>query len=637
MADDVEMPDAPATENVPQQIAPIEQESQQSEGMQPESQQPAATEPEPQPNTVADADDTEKDDPQSSDEDGDEGESDPEPFLAVTRERRANAGNRMARLLELAEAEQATEEEEYGEIFQETANDQEFEEDDDNDEDVNMESSSEEEEAEGEQDDDAAEKELKRQEKRENAKKQKRQSLLQQMMKKRTSAAAASASAVASGVPDAASTMIPTRPRKKSERVSWLPEEEQQATRASSRKLAIISKQATTERLKQKEKHRLRTVEIMKAAEQRKEAAKPKAMTQADRLAEAARIERENSKSVRKWEEIEKKKEEERKAKIAASKNRKLEGPVISYWSGPALWVGDRRTHVGRGKVIEEVLAERRRAGKIMKSTAKELNEPEPVGAADNQPSVTFNGSDDGSSKASTQAKPDFLDGIHFYASLPSQEQSGLSPSQAAATTSSPAPSVAPSTAFNDSQSGATLSEVLCQQNGHEPPREPMSTQIQFQPDFSHQYNKPLLPERPIKEVAARSLITLQNFDLEPKTKDRDALLKALLSTPDEPYNPPTINKWAIRLMPARKPSCAVVDKTARYRDPRTGLPYYDTYSLKMIRRLTEGKFIWSETLECWLGGRIKPATGVPPGFADPEKVKRKDDITEGEKMDTGA
>lgn len=576
-----------------------------------------------------------------SEEEDDEGEegSDGEPYLAVTRERRANAGNRMARLLELAEAEQ--ESEEYGEIFQEAANDQEFEEEDEQDEDVNMESSSEEDEAEGEQDEEAGEKELKRQERRENAKKQKRQSLLQQMMKKRTSAAAASAAA--SAAPGTTPSITPPRPKKKSERVSWLPEDEQQATRASSRKLAVINKQATTQRLKEKEKHRLRTVEIMKAAEQRKEAAKPKAMTQADRLAEAARIERENSRSVRKWEEIERRKEEERKAKIAALKNRKLEGPVISYWSGPALWVGDKRTHVGKGKVIDEAIAESRGKTHDISPSAMEVDEPKPAPAIESQPSAaavldssaqSVPRASSPHSTASEQAQPVILDGIHYYASLPSQEQSQQSPAPSAPTADAPTPSIGSSTPHNETQPGATLSQVLLQQTGSTPTLATASTPTQVQ---SH--SKSIPAEPPLREVAARSLITLVNFNPEPKPKDRDGLLRGLISTPDAPYIPPVIGRWSNRLPPAITPACAVTHKTARYRDPLTGLPYLDSYALKVIRRLADGKFVWSERFEVWLGERVKPARGVPPGFEDPSKVRRKEDVAEGEaeKMDVSA
>jgi len=663
---------------------------------------------------------------------GEEDESDSvsggEPYLAVTRERRSNAGSRMAKLLQLAEAEQDVEE--YGEIFQEAVNDQEFEEEDENDEDVNMDSSSEEDEAEGEQDDDAAERELKRQEKRENAKKQKRQSLLQQMMKKRTGAVAASA--VASGAVGTSSSPTPSRPKKKSERVSWLPEDDQQATRASSRKLAVINKQATTERLKEKEKHRLRTVEVMKAAEQRKEALKPKAMTQADRLAEAARIERENSRSVRKWEEVEKRKEEERKARIAAAKNRKLEGPVISYWSGPALWLGDRRVHVGKGKQVAEFLTDSKRAedahgdvsvhedksellpvedtlgdvsmhtdeskplhiedtpGDVSMhtdepklsppaqsqpvaeavapnlkatSTEAEASIPNPTAPEQRSKEELPNATDNNSTQPSQHSEQQLGDQPSEQSAEQREEQQGEQPEQSPlstvpATESQALPQL-PSTANNDPQPGATLSEVL-QQSTPAPlsALPPTSTPVQIdqqplqekpakQEPATHE---PAKHEPAIKELAARSLVVLTNFSPEPKPKDRDALLRALLSTPGDPYVPPPISKWSNKIQAAKKPVCAVTGQEARYRDPVSRLPYLDGHALKVIRKLALGRCVWSETLECWLGDRVTPAVGVPPGFADPAKVRKMGDATDaatadaatakadaGEKMDVSA
>ena len=78
----------------------------------------------------------------------------------------------------------------------------------------------------------------------------------------------------------------------------------------------------------------------MEKAAAAKEAAKKPAMTQADRLAEAARIEKANSKSLSRWEEAEQQREEEQRAKLAALSNRHLEGPVVTWWSGLAQWAG---------------------------------------------------------------------------------------------------------------------------------------------------------------------------------------------------------------------------------------------------------------------------------------------------------
>jgi vacuolar protein sorting-associated protein 72 len=88
----------------------------------------------------------------------------------------------------------------------------------------------------------------------------------------------------------------------------------------------------------------------MEVAAKRRKASAPKAMSQADRIAEAARTERQNAKSLNRWEAEEKKRAEEQKAKLDALKNRKLDGPVITWWSGPSIWQNGRLISTGTRK-----------------------------------------------------------------------------------------------------------------------------------------------------------------------------------------------------------------------------------------------------------------------------------------------
>jgi vacuolar protein sorting-associated protein 72 len=144
-------------------------------------------------------------------------------------------------------------------------------------------------------------------------------------------------------------TAVPApRPKKKSERISWIPTPEEGPTRSSSRRQTMQNKELTHARLKDSEEKRIRLIATMEEAAKRKAHLKPKEMTQAERLAEAERVERHNSKSLNRWEEMEKRKAEERKAKIEALQNRRLEGPVMSYWSGIATWTDGRLTRLGK-------------------------------------------------------------------------------------------------------------------------------------------------------------------------------------------------------------------------------------------------------------------------------------------------
>mgnify|MGYP002718781544 FL=1 len=138
------------------------------------------------------------------------------------------------------------------------------------------------------------------------------------------------------------------RPKKKSERISWIPTVEDGPTRQSSRRQTMVNKELTHARLKDSQEKRVRIIATMKEAEKRKAHLKPKEMTQEDHLAEAARVERLNSKSLNRWELSEKRKADERRARIEALQNRRLDGPVISYWSGVATWTNGRLTRVGK-------------------------------------------------------------------------------------------------------------------------------------------------------------------------------------------------------------------------------------------------------------------------------------------------
>ncbi|KAK3214366.1 hypothetical protein GRF29_28g2829372 [Pseudopithomyces chartarum] len=268
-----------------------------------------------------------------------EGDSEPEQpvdLMVVSRARRPNAGNRMSTLL----ARQA-EEEQWGDEWEEVANEEEFVGDDANEqEDYNLDSSSSEDE-DDQGDEDQGERELRKAERQERNKKRK------------TAAnpfaarlAAASRKRVKLDVP---STAPPPRPKKKSERASWIPTEEDGPIRTSSRKQTMANKEHTLAKLKEKDQRRDETLAMMKAAEARKAKDEPKPLTQAERLAEAARVERINKKTLHRWEEAEEQRAAERQAKIDALKNRQIEGPFVRFYSGPAIWVDDKIKYTGKG------------------------------------------------------------------------------------------------------------------------------------------------------------------------------------------------------------------------------------------------------------------------------------------------
>ncbi|KFG82683.1 putative signal transducer [Metarhizium anisopliae] len=227
-------------------------------------------------------------------------------WLATTRKRRSTAGNRMKSMLANEEPDSDLEL-----LFAEDENDQGFSDVGEDGSDVHMDSSSDDEDDNNANDDDLeGEKELERQAKEKRAAQRKRR----------------------------AQEAIPAKFRKKSERASWLPSPADLPTRASSRQTTRISKEQLHQQMAEREARRLKQLAQMEKKAARLEALKKPPMTQEERLAEAAIVEKRNSKSLNRWEEAEKQREEERKAKLAALNQRTLKGPVITFWSGRGQW-----------------------------------------------------------------------------------------------------------------------------------------------------------------------------------------------------------------------------------------------------------------------------------------------------------
>lgn len=306
--------------------------------------------------------DTMEEDPssgvQSSSEDEEQVES-----LIRGRAKRNTAGRHMSALID------ATADDDLTLLFEEIEDDNEFAaeavaEAEAQEDDMGLDSSSDDDEDQGPdaQNDYEGEKELQKEER----KKRKAQNDLRfQALRKRVQID-----------PTAVSAVPPNRPKKKSERISWIPTPEDGPTRSSSRRQTMQNKELTHARLKDSQEKRVRIIATMKEAEKRKAHLKPREMTQEDHLAEAERVERLNSKSLNRWEEAEKRKAEERRAKIEALQNRRLEGPVMSYWSGLATWVNGHLTRVGRVDIKQKPEKDeaRRKAKKLEKEEKAALD-----------------------------------------------------------------------------------------------------------------------------------------------------------------------------------------------------------------------------------------------------------------------
>jgi vacuolar protein sorting-associated protein 72 len=442
--------------------------------------------------------------------------------LVAGRSRRQNAGNHLAKLLTQEADEEDT-------LFLEDEDDVEFEvkeRDFLNDDDVLMGSSSDDEDdagppalggeeaLDGEQELERQEKELKQARKRkadEAYMKPRARGKVGSVKRRVTIAEEVATATTATGtegddaVDEDGYTAL-TRPRKKSERISWIPEFV--ATRASSRTLSLQNRSETMRRLEESQKRRLHTISLMEKAAAKKEKVRPKReMTQQERLEEAKLTERRNLRSLCSWEETEKQKLEEQRQRLAELQNRKLAGPVITYWSGTAEWSGEtgRLIRMGKGKLVEEVeedemqLGDEKKKKRIKKPKGKEKDEgkekekdevddtpkaidPPPIPIPPQPPQEGNTPLPPTLTLAAKTDIPSFLEGGLQYATPPPGHQQ------------SPAPTKAQTSALTEPPSQAS----------------PL----------------PLNPPKP-NEISGCNLIVLENFDL-PAVKDRAYLIKTL-------------------------------------------------------------------------------------------------------------
>ncbi|SPQ25973.1 6f2ebd63-a7d3-4c34-a2e1-c741c2ac2656 [Thermothielavioides terrestris] len=311
---------------------------------------------------LSDIDSTSSSSGAEGDGDGD-GDGDSEPakveWLVTSRAKRATAGNRMKSML--ANEVPADDDSDLELLFAEDENDAGFSEDEQDDaSDMQMDSSSDDEDKEDNGDELEGEKELERQarEKRAADRKRKAQAAIPARFRKKVR--------IEQPAPR------PPRPKKKSERTSWLPSPADMPTRASERQTTKISKQQLHQRMVSDELRRRKQLEKMEKKAKLLEATKKPPMTQAERLAEAAIVEKRNAKSLNRWEEAEKQREEERLKKIAALNSRKLDGPVVTFWSGIQELQEGQGNHVGNLVSMEEKAPRKKRQSAAAALAAKE-------------------------------------------------------------------------------------------------------------------------------------------------------------------------------------------------------------------------------------------------------------------------
>ena len=523
--------------------------------------------------------------------------------LVAGRERRATAGRWLGSLIAKAavdDAEQEVVDRTLDEIFDEgiPEEDIDFQEDAGNDDkDMAMSESDSEEDAGAEQGDEdlEGERQLRKAERAERLvrKRKARNALVAPMIPAKK----------IKTVPAAPTTESQATPKsrvpKKSERQSWLPIEGDAPVRASTRTQTMQNKATVHARMRESEKRRQRTVASMEAAARRKLKEEQPPKTQEERLAEAALVERKNSRSLNKWQLAEEQRQAEQKAKLEALRSKKLEGPIISWYSGPGHWVNGLLKGTGKSFRVAEIsdasINDLRGSVKSLKiennATSKDVldrdsrplvNPPQtlPDGSqnhTEGSPATQLYPSEQITDRPQgplqSQSSSHFLHGIYDYASLPYQDQTPRTSSI---------------------QSG--------------PPSVP--TPIQHSPSPN---------PAPVVELALRSLIIMADF----------AELERLAKSADRQEATPSVllGSKKTKIPKATQIMCPVTNQPARYLDPKTNLPYSTLYAYRYIQKIVEGKCQWSSLLGCFVGPTYdlphgKPAAGVPERFAAPAGVE---------------
>ncbi|RMX94312.1 hypothetical protein D0868_12365 [Hortaea werneckii] len=594
--------------------------------------------------------------------------------LVATRSKRSTAGNFYASLLANLDDEEVQkqlmveDEDDFGE----------YEGSDRDDEDEALESSSEEDDAgppkEGDEDFEG-EKALKKEERAELKKKRKAQDpklKLPAWQKKSKKVKLADDVKAEDGTT--------SKPKKKSERANWLPTDADAPKRQSGRALAVANRESTHANLKQSYERSEKQRKVMKDAAERVQLKKRRELSQEQRMEMCNKIAKQTDKEFGRWEREEEERQKARDEQLAAKRKRGVEGPFVRQWTGSVMWEGDKIKikRMSHGSRKEEVESEQNEAPPDVNSgtgtetqatelsnnvggqQAQQLQTPTPLAQAPSPASLatgqavppTNNPSPAASvappppppppaPTAPSQEPPSWLQGIHDYAAQqPAQQQPQITPYSVPTTSAAAAPT--PSSTYPPPPAGAS-------QHPPTPMHQPWPPGSQKFSVGLPSATPPAPPAPPVQEQAQRSLIMLEEFEELENAVKRNKTASVLEPTAPAsimlPDSYPSLTPEETRYLVTKhsrkaggalppgpsKPRCAILaHKEARFRDPRTGLPYFDMHMYKIIQRVLAGGCQWSSLLGAWVGPRCdgvmgRPARGVPDGFAGPSKAVRKE------------
>lgn len=598
----------------------------------------------------------------------DSSESEPE-LMVTTRERRKTAGNRYTDAVG-QEQEAEDDEDDMALLFAEAEGEDEEYNSDEGDDDADMSSSDDDDQGPNVAADDLeGEKELQKKEKVERQRKRKADLALTTMagLKKKPK------------IDPTSLHRAPERPKpsKRKERVSWLPAQDNAPGRTSLRKQTIAHRETTHARLKENEKHRLKQKAIREQKEKEREADAPKEMTQADRLLEAERVERRNAKSLNRWEATEKKRAEEQAAKLAALRERKLDGAVITWHSSAHKYKGLKPDRLSPGPTEggtelkkrgrkSKAFLEQMAAAKNMQEAQSKILPARPFMTAEpaTQSTAPFESGQSQPIHAIPQEEASsLLTGIHEYASMPSDSTKLEGPSEKSEDVATKPET--PTERSKDIGTQPALSEETVQESQPDdsetqpqktpdvrgdpspgpadvatdlptdrvettepsnppPTTDPTTTDPkEDQPNEDKAGHDQALPEQQPTETNLEDQ-KRQEVETAPpievvSTRNLVVLDKfeELSSSARNDYNMFYSTRKLTKPSKHTAELCPISGHPVKYRDPVSGVGYANVAAFKKLKDLRQYQFNWSSMLGCYVGRSGVVARGVPEGFLE--------------------
>ncbi|OTA26652.1 hypothetical protein BTJ68_11683 [Hortaea werneckii EXF-2000] len=578
--------------------------------------------------------------------------------LVATRSKRSTAGNRYASLLANLDDEEVQKQ-----LLVEDEDDVgEYEGSDRDDEDEALESSSEEDDAgppkEGDEDFEG-EKALKKEERAEIRKKRKAQDAklkLPAWQKKSKKVKLADDVKAEDGAT--------SKPKKKSERANWLPTDADAPKRQSGRALAVANRESTHANLKQSYERSEKQRKVMKDAAERVQLKKRRELSQEQRMEMCSKIAKQTDKEFGRWEREEEERQKARDEQLAAKRKRGVEGPFVRHWTGSVMWEGDkikikRMSHGSRKE--EDKSGQNEAPLNVDKGPANETEANEASNNVDAQ-----------HVKESHTPMP--LAQAHSPASLATGQTvpPADNPNSATSVVSVPPPPPPPEPTAPSQAPSSWLQGFMTMQRSNQHNSNLSSPLTASRPRLRRRTNATLGIPAPTSRTFTASVDTdasimaagltevfggptlsasacpSQFEELENAVKRNKAAsvleptAPASIMLPDSyPSLTPEETRYLVTkhsrkaggaLPPGpSKPRCAILaHKEARFRDPRTGLPYFDMHMYKIIQRVLAGGCQWSSLLGAWVGPRCdgvmgRPQEVCPRVFAGPSKAVRKE------------